>query len=222
MRRYTENDAFDGWHYEAEVANTPDGKLLHERPRAHLRREQRAIRPDRRHAREEVGGTVSTLLVWAERLEQTPLGSALAESRYAFPVIEGIHLVGLSVAVGMLFIADLRLAGVLLKRVPPLRLLQQLRPWILGGFAFIFLSGGLLFLAEASLLVGNPAFVLKLLFIVLAGANAAYFELVLMRKRPPHAAILPANMRYAAIASLTLWSLVIVFGRLIPYMPRWT
>jgi hypothetical protein len=33
---------------------------------------------------------------------------------------------------------------------------------------------------------------------------------------------LPASLRAAAFASLLLWSLVIISGRLIPYLPGWT
>ncbi len=32
---------------------------------------------------------MSTLLALAERIEQSSVGAAIAESRYAFPVIEG-------------------------------------------------------------------------------------------------------------------------------------
>jgi hypothetical protein len=156
----------------------------------------------------------------AEHVEQWPLAIAIAESRYAFPLIEGAHLIGLSVAVGLLFITDLRLAGVVLKRIPAMHVLHQLRPWVLGGFAMIFITGGLLFLAEASMLVTSAVFAWKLLFIVLAGINAAYFEFV-VAKRPvaqDDQAVLPAGMKFAALASLTLWTLVIVCGRLIPYL----
>jgi hypothetical protein len=164
---------------------------------------------------------LSFLLPLAERLEQTQLGIGIAESRYLFPVIEGVHLIGLSVAVGLLFITDLRLAGVLLKRIPAVVVLKQLRPWVLGGFAVILISGGLLFMAEASSVLTNPAFAFKLLFIAIAAVNAAYFEFVIAR-RPgalDGSAGVPPGVRFAGVASLTLWTLVIICGRLIPYLP---
>jgi hypothetical protein len=157
---------------------------------------------------------MSTLLALAERIEETPFAVALAESRYAFPVVEGVHLIGLALSVGLIFLTDLRLIGVIFKDVPVADILKQLRPYVLTGFAAVFVSGALLFWAEASMLVENPAFPCKLLFIALAGVNALYFELV-TAKRTPLCAI-PA--RNAGIASLVLWTLVIVCGRLIPYM----
>jgi hypothetical protein len=164
---------------------------------------------------------MTTLLALAEQAEQSRLGSAIAESSLAFPVIEGIHLIGLSIAVGLLFFTDLRLMGVAFKKIPLNDVLHQLRPWVLGGFLCIFISGGLLFFAEASTLVTNPAFRWKLLFIAVAGINALYFEFVIARRpevRENHT-VLPASVRLAGLASLMLWTLVIVAGRLIPYMP---
>ena len=166
---------------------------------------------------------LATLLPLAEQLEQTRLGSAIAESDYAFPIIEGVHLIGLSIAIGLLFITDLRLADVVLKRVPAAVVLKQLLPWVLGGFVAILFTGGLLFTAEASAMLNNPAFAFKLVFIAIAAVNAAYFEFVIAR-RPgvlEGAGALPASVRMAGIASLTLWGLVILCGRLIPYLPGW-
>src|SRR5262245_32931896 len=159
--------------------------------------------------------TLPVLTQLAESLQASPLGTTIAESRYAFPVIEGIHLIGLSAAIGLLFVTDLRLAGIILKEVPASRVLHALRPWVLSGFAAILLSGALLFVAEAPAMVGNPAFAFKLAFIALAGLNAAYFELVIVRRRGAPA---PA-VRFAALASVALWTLVIACGRLIPYLP---
>ena len=51
---------------------------------------------------------MSTLLSIAEAIEQSSVGAALAESRYAYPILEGVHLIGLAVSVGLIFLTDLR------------------------------------------------------------------------------------------------------------------
>ena len=159
----------------------------------------------------------------AERIEQWPLAAAIAESRYAFPIIEGIHLIGLSVSVGLIFLTDLRLMGLLFRHVPVNDVLRHLRPYVLTGFALVFISGGLLGLAEASALLQSPAFPFKMLFLLLAGINALYFELRIAKRAPviENHPVLPRSVKYAGAASLGLWTLVIVFGRLIPYLPNW-
>ena len=164
---------------------------------------------------------MSYIIDLGQQLQSTAFGTALAESTFAFPFIEGVHLIGLSLSVGLLFLIDLRLIGVFLRNVPVPQLLHQLRPLILSGFGAIFISGVLLFWSEAATVLHSPAFPVKFFFIFLGGLNALYFELVLA-KQPAvqeNHAVLPANVRYAGAASLTLWVLVIIAGRLIPYLP---
>jgi hypothetical protein len=168
---------------------------------------------------------VTTIAALAQAIEDTSIGTAIAESRYAFPIIEGTHLIALSVSVGLIFLTDLRLMGVFLRHIPAADLLQGLRPYVLWGFGLVFVSGGLLFWAEAAEVVASPAWVFKFAFIGLAGLNASYFEFVIAR-RPgalaPGRKTLPRGVRYAGLASLTIWTLVIICGRLIAYLPHWS
>jgi hypothetical protein len=160
----------------------------------------------------------------AQAVQDTALGVAISESALAFPIIEGLHLIGLSLSVGLLFLIDLRLLGWLFKEVPVADVLGQLRRFVLTGFALVFATGILLFFAEAPALVVSPAFPFKLLFIVLAGLNAWYFERVVVPRSSLDVASEPVSteVRRAGWLSLGLWTLVIVFGRLIPYLPEWS
>jgi hypothetical protein len=166
---------------------------------------------------------MTNLTLLAQQIENSAIGVAIAESRFAYPIIEGVHLIGLAISIGLLFVIDLRLIGIFLKRAPLERLLRSLRPWVLGGFVATFLSGVLLFWSSAERMLESPAFAFKLLFLTLAGINAIVFEFITV---PRHAetlrtGALPASFRYAGFASLTLWTLTIAFGRLIPYLPQW-
>lgn len=164
---------------------------------------------------------MSFIVDFAQALQDSAFGTALAESRYAFPLVEATHLLGLSISVGLIFLTDLRLIGVFLRGVPVPVLLRQLRPWVLSGFAVTFASGLLLFVAEGATVLLSPAFPVKFLFIILAGVNALYFEFELARLTPvvENHPNLPPQVRYAGIASIGLWVLVIIAGRLIPYLP---
>ena len=171
-----------------------------------------------------MSGVVSQLFAMAAQIEDSRIGTAIAESRYLFLIIEGVHLIGLSVAAGLIALTDLRLMGLILKRVPVLQVLHQLRPYVIGGFVVIFLSGGLLFWSSAQRVLNSPAFSFKLLMILLGGINAAYFEFVLAKRHDasPDPTASPRSFRLAGLLSIVLWSLVIVGGRLIPYLPSWS
>jgi hypothetical protein len=167
---------------------------------------------------------MSTLFAIAESLENSRIGIAIAEGRYAFPIIEGIHLIGLSVAVGLIMLIDLRLIGVFLEEIPVKKLHGQLQPYVLGGFAIVILAGCLLFTSEATTVIVSPPWPFKAFFFMLGGANALYFEFVIARRPqalPDHGP-LPRSVRRAGTASLVLWTLVIICGRLIPYITKWT
>jgi hypothetical protein len=166
---------------------------------------------------------MSTLAALADALEESSIGSAIAGSRLVFPIIEGTHLIALSVAVGLIFLTDLRLLGVFLRRVPLEDVLRQLRPYVITGFAVVFLSGGLLFWAEASTVMDSPAWPIKLVLIALGGVNALYFEFVTARRSDVRAdpEVLPRSARTAGWISLCVWTLVIICGRLIAYIPHW-
>lgn len=166
---------------------------------------------------------MATLYALAEQIEASAIGVAIAESRYAYPIIEGIHLIGLSVSVGLIFLTDLRLMNLFLKRVPVTDVLRHLRPYVIGGFIAVFISGGLLFWSAAARMLDSPAFVAKMAFMALAGGNALYFEFVIAQRSPlqENHKILPSSVHYAGVASFGLWTLVVVCGRLIPYLPTW-
>jgi hypothetical protein len=164
---------------------------------------------------------MSTLFALAEQIEASAIGVAIAESRYAYPIIEGIHLIGLSVSIGLIFLTDLRLMNVFLRKVPLPDVLRHLRPYVIGGFIAVFVSGGLLFWSAAARMLESPAFIAKMIFMLFACLNALYFEFVIAQRTPvrENHSILPSTVRYAGAASFGLWTLVVVCGRLIPYLP---
>ena len=163
---------------------------------------------------------MSSIIQLAQSIEESSIGVAIAESIFAFPLIEAVHLLGLSLSLGLLAIADLRLLGFVLKNVPAAMVLHQLRKWVFTGFGLTLISGVLLFWSEASKMIVNPAFIAKSVLMALALLNASIFESRLAPKAIEwgNAIQLPTNVRYAGIASLTLWAAVLVSGRLIPYL----
>lgn len=172
---------------------------------------------------EPSAGLAGRLIALGERIEYSTVGTWIGESQYGYPIIEGIHLIGLAVAVGLLFVVDLRLLGLLLRQVPVHDLMRQLRPWIIWGFVAIFVTGALLFWSSAGRMLDSPAFAVKVVLLIIGTINALHFELKLahdpaVRDNP---AVLPANIRRAAAASLGIWTLTIVFGRMTAYLPHW-
>lgn len=155
----------------------------------------------------------------AQLLTDSALGTSIRESVYAYPLIEGLHLIGLTFSVGLILFVDLRLLGVFLRNVPVTDVLRPLRPWLLTGFALTFSTGILLFTSDAAKFINLWIFPLKILFIALAGINALWFESRWGAKAESWQIFaLPKQVKIAAFTSITLWSAVVVAGRLIPYL----
>jgi hypothetical protein len=163
------------------------------------------------------------VIALGERIEYSTVGTWIGESQYGYPIIEGIHLIGLAVAVGLLFVVDLRLLGLLLPQVRVHDLMRQLRPWIIWGFIAIFATGALLFWSSAGRMLDSPAFAVKVVLLVVGTVNALHFELKLANEQVirDNPSVLPSNIRRAAGASLAIWTLTIVFGRMTAYLPHW-
>jgi len=152
-------------------------------------------------------------------LYTTPVGVGIRESTLLFPAIEGIHLLGIALSVGMLCWFDLRLLGLVMKDEPVSKVWTRVMPTAITGFVLMFITGALLFWAEAATAYHSVHFWIKMGLIVLAGVNAGYFESTTHAHVAEwdSAAVLPMQARIAGLFSLLLWAAVIITGRTMAY-----
>ena len=159
------------------------------------------------------------LLGVLEWLETTPGSVAIRESIWTYPIVEGSHVLSLCLFAGLTTMWDLRLLGLTLRRTPVSEAAARLLPWVFAGFACMATTGLLLFWSDPVRFYGNVFFQVKVVMLALAGVNAGLFHLTTYRGVAgwDHADRLPARVRAAAVVSLSLWSLIIVSGRMIAY-----
>ena len=160
-----------------------------------------------------------SILQVCEWLESTPVGVLVRESMWGFPIIVAIHILGLTSSVGTLLWFDLRLLGVSMPRCPVSEVYRRLMPWMVSGMIVMFTTGGLLFVGYATKAYGNLYFRIKLATMLFAGVNALIFHLATERRvaRWNDAARPPWPARLAGLASLLLWAVVILAGRMMSY-----
>lgn len=168
---------------------------------------------------EAAAHTGDILLALCQSIQDSRLGTALHESQYVFPLVEMTHVLGLAASVGMILMTDLRLIGVFLPSQPVFEVTEQLKPWMWRGFALMFLTGALLFWAEAAKCYVSPTFRWKLVFLLLSGINAVVFESTIGRRVSSWGKLakIPGRAKFAGWASLICWAGVIVFGRWTAY-----
>jgi hypothetical protein len=151
-------------------------------------------------------------------LEMQPLSAHIGETAW-FPLLESLHVLAATFLVGTILMADLRLLGFAARNHPVSRIVREIIPWTWGAFALAIITGTGLFITRASAYVANTAFQLKLLLLILAGANVLLLHLALFRDiehwdmhTPKRAA------RLAGGCSLVVWAAVLLAGRWIGHL----
>jgi hypothetical protein len=138
--------------------------------------------------------------------------------RWLWAVCETIHFFGLALLIGVTGLLDLRLVGAM-RRIP-VAAIMDFMPWAIVGFTFNLVTGVIFFLGAPEQYVNNTAFYAKMLFILLAGVNAIYFQIVLFKKArligPGEAA--PLQAKIVAVVSMGCWLLVMYCGRMLPFV----
>jgi hypothetical protein len=144
------------------------------------------------------------------QIDQTSVAIWVRESGvlYGYPLILFLHTLGLSTLVGLSSAINLRLLG--FASGIPLASLDRIFWLMWGGLALTATTGVLLFMADATKHASNPAFLVKLVFVVLAVTALALTWTRVFR--------LQQNGRILAALSLVCWFGALSAGRLMAYI----
>lgn len=154
-----------------------------------------------------------------ESLENTSLAIFVGESLWGYPVMLGMHVVGLAIVVGIFFMLDFRILG-LNKGVSYAAFLGLFRlAWV--GLLVNALSGFALFSSQATTFIENVPFLVKISCIAIGVVIA-----ILIRNELKHTALASdagevltsGRVRLLAILSIICWVVAICAGRLIAYL----
>ena len=135
----------------------------------------------------------------------------LKTNPYAYPALEVVHIIGIALVFGTIWIVDLTILGKL--RVFEANLLaRHVVPWTMAGFALAAATGLTMFATNFGDLIANRAFVLKMCLLFAAGANAAVLH--------GRGAIDGGSIftRWQALLSIVIWVAIIACGRWIAYV----
>lgn len=155
-----------------------------------------------------------------QAIEALDSSTAFRESLNGYPFTLTAHVVSMCLFAGLIIMMDLRLAGFGFQKTPFSELQKRLFPWQMVGLVISSVTGLVLFYGQPMRYYGKALFWTKMVLMVLAGVNAAYFHLTTYRsvaKWDRDAAMLPFRGRMAGVLSLVLWAGVIIFGRLTAY-----
>ena len=154
-------------------------------------------------------------LIW---LEHTALATFVRESpsMFAYPTFLFFHTVGLCIVVGLSSVLAVRVLG--LASSIPLAPLKRFFLWMWIGFLMNTISGLGLMIAEASSIMVNPVFLIKLTFIGLAVVTMWLLQEKMFGDPNLSKEADPRGGKVLSVILLALWLGSIITGRLIAYI----
>ena len=154
-------------------------------------------------------------LTW---LQDSALGTWVAESIWGYPTVLACHAVGMAVAAGTVAMICLRILG--FARAVALTMFARLSAVAWAGLALNVVTGLALFSGDPVKFFYHPVFWIKISLITL-GAVSLWMLVRALREAasaPGDGSGMPAGAKLVAGCSLALWAGVIIAGRLIAYI----
>ena len=151
-------------------------------------------------------------------LQDLAFPTLIRESDWLFPSIETIHVLALVLVVGSISMVDLRLLGLANRSRPVSEVMAQALPWTWVAFVVAATAGLLLFTSKAVTYYSDLPFRIKMVCLVFAGINMAYFHRFTHRRLGKSATgAPPAAAKIAGGLSLLLWIVIVAAGRWIGF-----
>jgi hypothetical protein len=148
-------------------------------------------------------------------LEHSALGSAVSQSTWLFPAVETVHVIALSLVVGSIAVLDLRLLDRSWRTRAVTELVLDVLPWTWGSFAVAVTTGFMMFSSAATKYAADIPFRMKMVLLLLAGANMLVFHRVTYPGVAgwDHGVPTPRAAKAAGGLSLLFWIGVVACGR---------
>lgn len=159
---------------------------------------------------------MNTWLATLEALEGSALSGGLRASEWLYPLVNALHIVGIALLVGPVWVFDWRVLRRCTQPSMPV-LASVLLPAARGGFALALLSGLLLFTARPLDYAFNTLFQAKLVCVALALLNTARLHRSQAWQQAMAHNQLGGRVRLACALSALFWLLALLLGRLIGY-----
>jgi len=158
----------------------------------------------------------------AQMMLSTGVDGYVATHDWVWPVCEILHFFGMALLIGSVGLVDIRMLGI--AKGVPIKSLERFVPLGVVGFAinvitgFVFVAGNPVGGPQEYL--GNLAFLIKMVLILIAGVNLLAFYVTGIARAADAVApdgTAPMSAKVVAALSLVLWFGVIFFGRFIMY-----
>jgi hypothetical protein len=149
-------------------------------------------------------------------LRAAPIANFINTTNWAWPTLETLHFIGLSMIIGVALIVNLRMLGV--AKSISFAGLHRMLPWGILGFAINVVTGFLFFLTTPDQYTTNLSLHIKMVLMMIAGLNIFYFTTFDETWNLSPGDDAPVRAKVVTTATVVLWVGVIYFGRMMPFI----
>lgn len=126
--------------------------------------------------RDDLGRFTEDGLSWSQQL---------AQSLFVWNIVEGSHVLTIMFFAGTIWLIDLRMMGVAFRNVPLSTLNEKVLPITMGAFAVMILTGVISYIGRDPVMYyHNLWFRLKIVFLIAAAINIAWFHFKVQKSLP--------------------------------------
>jgi hypothetical protein len=154
---------------------------------------------------------------WLQALHDWPVAALIRRSFYVYPIVNATHIFSLTLLIGGILPADLRMLG-LFRAVPAVSFLRLMTAFSATGLALAIASGFLLFSVQPLEYAYNPAFLTKISLVALGTANALVIRFSGAWRLAIETGAVSSALRLAAVFSMAIWISALLAGRWIAFL----
>tara|TARA_B100000945_G_scaffold59551_1_gene44274 strand:- start:145 stop:636 length:492 start_codon:yes stop_codon:yes gene_type:complete len=154
-----------------------------------------------------------------EEIMASQLSQWVQATYWLWPVLEIFHFFGLTLLMGGLILVDLRMMGFF--SAISLQGIKKLLPLVILGFLMNLVTGIFFIYGDPSRYAINIGFQIKMVLVFLAGCNAGIYHFKIetyLLDLDSSTRRTPLVVKLVGFTSLSLWTGVLLLGRLIPYV----
>jgi putative copper export protein len=142
---------------------------------------------------------------------------------WVIPTIQSIHIVGIGVVVGSVFMIDLRVLGWAWMDQTLRQTTRRFGPWLTAALGVLLTTGVLMVIGEPVRELVTFSFWLKMFLVAVGTLIAATFQITLRKHEQQWEETLVRRRFIKCLAVLTflIWLCIIILGRLIAYDHVW-
>ena len=142
---------------------------------------------------------------------------------WIIPAIQSIHIAGIGMVVGSVFMIDLRILGWAGMDQTLRQTASRFGPWLTASLWLLLATGLLMVIGEPVRELVTFSFWLKMFLVAVGTVVAAIFQITLRKHEQQweDTLVKRRSIQFLAVLTFLIWACIIVLGRLIAYDHVW-